>query len=99
MDVTDPALNMFVLASGVCFLGSAVLKTYAEQMAFEEQKNRYHVMGETYKTALARYDGHLSQNDFGRAREVLLLIGKEALTENAGWLRLHRQRQFEVTVA
>jgi hypothetical protein len=99
MDVPDPALNMFVLASGICFLGSAVLKTYAEQMAFEEQKNRYHVMGETYKTALARFDVHLSQNNFDRARDVLLLIGKEALTENAGWLRLHRQRQFEVAVA
>lgn len=99
MDVPDPVLNMFVLASGICFLGSAVLKTYAEQMAFDEQKNRYHVMGETYKTAMARFDIHASQNDFDRARDVLLLIGKEALTENAGWLRLHRQRQFEVAVA
>ena len=99
MDIPDNVLNMFVLASGICFLGSAVLKTYAEQMAFEEQKNRYHVMGETYNTALARFDIHVSQNHFGRARDVLLLIGKEALTENAGWLRLHRQRQFEVTVA
>jgi hypothetical protein len=76
-----------------------VLKTYADQMAFEEQQNRYHAMGETYKTALARFDVHVSHNDFDRARAVLLLIGKEALTENAGWLRLHRQRQFEVTLA
>lgn len=95
MDVPDPVLNMFVLASGICFLGSAVLKTYAEQMAFEEQKNRYHVMGETYKTALVRFDGLVSHNDLDRARAVLLLIGKEALSENAGWLRLHRQREFK----
>ncbi len=99
MDVPDPVLNMFVLASGICFLGSAVLKTYAEQMAFEEQMNRYHAMAETYKTALARFDGHVAQKDIDRARGVLLLIGKEALTENAGWLRLHRQRQFEVAVS
>ena len=98
MDVPDPVLNLFVLASGICFLGSAVLKTYAEQMAFDEQKNRYHVMGETYKAALTKFDDHLSKNDLHRARDVLLLIGKEALTENAGWLRLHRQRQFEVNV-
>lgn len=98
MDVPDPILNIFVLASGIFFLGSAVLKTYAEQMAFEEQMNRYHAMGETYKTALTKFDDHLSQNDFDRARGVLLLIGKEALTENAGWLRLHRQRKFEVNV-
>lgn len=99
LDVPDPVLNMFVLASGTCFLGSAVLKTYAEQMAFEEQENRYHAMGEIYKTALARFDVHVEHNAFDRARNVLLLVGKEALTENAGWLRLHRQRQFEVTVS
>lgn len=98
MDVPDSVLNLLVLASGICFLGSAVLKTYAEQMAFEEQKNRYHAMGETYKSALARFDGYVSKNDYDRARDVLFLIGKEALTENAGWLRLHRQRQFEVNV-
>ena len=28
-----------------------------------------------------------------------LLIGKEALTENDGRIRLHRQRQFEVALA
>jgi hypothetical protein len=98
MDVPDPVLNMLVLASGICFLSSAVLKTYAEQMAFEEQKNRYHAMGETYKAAIARFDTHVSNSDFDRARDILLLIGKEALMENAGWLRLHRQRQFEVSV-
>ena len=92
-------LNTFVLISGIFFLGSAVLKNYAEQMAFEEQKNRYYAMGEIYKAAIIRFDFYVSQNEIDRAREVLLLVGKEALTENAGWLRLHRQRQFEVTVA
>jgi hypothetical protein len=97
--VPGPVLNMLVLASGTSFLASAVLKTYAEQMTFEEQKNRYLAMGETYKTAVARFDSHVSNKDYDRARDVLQLIGKEALTENAGWLRLHRQRQFEVTVS
>lgn len=99
VNVPDPVLNLFVLASGTCFLGSAVLKTYAEQMAFEEQKNRYYAMSETYKIAATRFDTYVSVNNFDRARGILLLIGKEALMENAGWLRLHRQRQFEVTVA
>jgi hypothetical protein len=72
---------MFVLASGTCFLGSAALKTYVKQMALEEQKNRYHTMGETYKAAVASFDIHVSNNDFDRARDVFLVIGKEALTE------------------
>jgi len=95
----DSFLNMLVLASGICFLISAVLKNYADQMAFEEHKNRYHVMGEIYKTALSRFDIYMSQHDFARAQNILILIGKEALAENAGWLRLHRQRQFEVAIA
>ena len=98
LDIPDPVLNMLVLASGTCFLGSAVLKTYAEQMAYEEQKNRYHAMGEIYKTALEKFDAYVACSAFDRARDVLLLVGKEALTENAGWLRLHRQRQFEVNI-
>ena len=98
MDVPDDILNRLVLASGLCFLGSAVLRTYAEQMAFEEQKNRYHAMVQIYQAALKAFDGHIARNDFDQARNVLLLIGKEALAENAAWLRLHRQRQFEVNV-
>lgn len=88
-------LNGLVLVSGVCILLSAVLKTYSDQMAFEEQHNRYQGMSEIFKMALNRYDD-LVVSDCARARGVLFNIGKEALTENAGWLRLHRQRQFEI---
>lgn len=91
-------LNGLVLASGVCFLLSAVLKAYADQMAFEEQQNRYQGMSEIFKMALNRYDDLITSGDCDRARVVLFNIGKEALTENAGWLRLHRQRQFEVNI-
>jgi hypothetical protein len=88
-------LNGFVLASGICFLMSAVLKTYVDQMAFEEQQNRYHGMSEIFKMALNRYDELIAGGNDVRARCILFNVGKEALTENAGWLRLHRLRQFE----
>lgn len=91
-------LNGLVLVSGVCILLSAVLKTYADQMAFEEQHNRYQGMSEIFRMALNRYDVLIVSGNLAQARGVLFNIGKEALTENAGWLRLHRQRQFEVNV-
>lgn len=91
-------LNGLVLTSGVCLLFSAVLKTYADQMAFEEQQNRYQGMSEIFKMALDRYDDLMASGNCARAREVLFNIGSEALTENAGWLRLHRQRKFDPNV-
>lgn len=88
-------LNGLVLASGVSLLFSAVLKTYADQMAFEEEQNRYERMRKIFEAALKRYDNLIASENCARAQGVLLNIGSEALTENAGWLRLHRQRRFE----
>lgn len=97
-DAPELILNGLVLGSGVCLLFSAVLKTYADQMAFEEQQNRYQGMSEIFKMALDRYDDLMASGNCARAREVLFNIGSEALTENAGWLRLHRQRKFDPNV-
>lgn len=96
---SDLILNGLVLASGISFVLSAVLKTYADQMAFDEQHNRYKGMSQIFKMALDRYDCAMNSGSYAGARRMLFNVGKEALTENAGWLRMHRQRQFEVSVA
>lgn len=98
MSASDLILNFFVLSSGVCFLGSGVLKTYAEQMAYREQKDRYQMMAKIYNFALSKFDEHIEKNNINLARNIIFLTGKEALTENAGWLRLHRQREFKPNI-
>lgn len=94
-DASDAVLNGFVLTSGLCFLSSAILKTYAEQMSFEEQMHGYKIMETFFDSALKKFNAAMEINDHDVARGVLQRIGKEALSENAGWLHLHRQRQFQ----
>lgn len=98
MGANDMVLNLFVLSSGICFLGSGVLKTYAAQMAYQEQKDRYQMMAQIYQFALSKFDDCVVKNNMAQARNILFLTGKEALTENAGWLRLHRQREFKPNI-
>ena len=93
--VSDAVLNDLVLISGVSFLLSAVVKTYADQMAFEETENRYRGMKIIFHTAKDRYDNLIISRDIKNINNIFFNIGKEALTENAGWLRLHRERQFK----
>lgn len=96
--MSDAVLNALNLASAMSFIMAAMLKTYAEQMAYEEQYNRYQVMGTLFKRALDHYDALMKEGNIEGAKLVLLKIGQEALAENAGWLRLHRQRQFEINI-
>ena len=99
LDMTDTVLNSLVLVSGMSFVMAAVLKTYSEQMAYEEQQNRYRGMAGLFNWAIERYDALMREGKIADARLVLLKIGQEALAENAGWLRLHRERQFEINIA
>ena len=93
---TDPLLNGLVLFSGVTFLLSAVLKAYASQMAYEEQYQRYRDMATIFSKAGVQLNELLMRSDDVGAKKLIHDLGREALTENANWLKLHRQRQFEV---
>ncbi len=56
-------------------------------------------MAGLFNWAIERYDALMREGKIADARLVLLKIGQEALAENAGWLRLHRERQFEINIA
>ena len=97
-NATFDTLNYLVLTSGVSLLCSAIVKTYTHQMGFEEHYQRYRAMGPMFAHASLKISGAIAANNPDSAQAVVHNLGKEALAENAHWLRLHRQRQFDVSL-
>ncbi len=65
-----------------------------------ENIRRYDAMHELYHAAGKRLDALLAAPQFGahevdQAQEVLFELGREALSENAEWLGMHRDRPIE----
>lgn len=92
-------LNIFLLVSGGLFLSAAAIRTIADQLNYGELKNRYRLMAQLFDVAIVRFDERVSFGDIDGGRDIIFIAGKEALAENAGWLRIHRQRQFEVNIS
>lgn len=95
-NAASETLNYLVLASGVSLLCSAIVKTYTHQMGYQEHCQRYRAMGPMFAHASQKISMALAAKDPGSAQPVVHSLGKEALSENAHWLRLHRQRQFDL---
>lgn len=90
MDIPDSVLNMFVLASGICFLGTAVLKTYAEQMAFEPKKpvphNGRNIPNRPWKIKIFTFHTKIMT-----IAECSSVDWQGSPDENAGWLPCNQQ--------
>ncbi|TCP78851.1 hypothetical protein C8J31_1205 [Rhizobium sp. PP-CC-2G-626] len=95
LDAPPELLNGLVLSSGICFLLAGTAKIFSEQMAFGELANRYAGMSLIFGAASARFDESYQRGDFATCSEILIAVGRQALAENVGWLRIHRQRAFE----
>lgn len=98
-----PDLHELVIPSlpalyGMLFAVSGVIKLYADIMAHQEQSNRYRKMASHFGLCNERLDIALASGDIQAAQLIVLMIGRQALAENAEWLLLHRQRPIEVPI-
>lgn len=98
-----PDLHELVIPSlpalyGMLFAVSGVIKLYADIMAHQEQSNRYRRMASHFGLCNERLDIALANGDIQTAQLIVLLIGRQALAENAEWLLLHRQRPIEIPI-
>ncbi|GGH88527.1 hypothetical protein CFY91_14125 [Pseudomonas fluvialis] len=84
------------LLAAILFLLAAVCRNHANLMAYEEDANRYQKMGSLFERAIQSLGQHQTKGEILSARNILQIIGKEALAENGEWLLLHRQRKFEI---
>jgi hypothetical protein len=67
---------------------AAVLVGYAEQLAFKAQARQYDRMRQLFERALELLPEPPGEVD----GDVLSELGKEALSENAEWVAIYRQR-------
>ncbi|GAC14375.1 hypothetical protein [Aliiglaciecola lipolytica] len=94
---------LFIIIA-MSFISSALLKTFAVQMGFEELSQRYLRTGYFFQQAMNRMslldETHDSETDnIESYQRVIKIIGIEALNENAAWLQLHKMNAYQVQVS
>jgi hypothetical protein len=88
--VTNLAGVPLALAGLIALLG----RFYGEQRGFSENARRYQHMYVVFDYGLRRMHQIQKYGKGGDAPALLEQIGREALTEHANWLILHRERPF-----
>lgn len=86
----------WIAAAAIC---AAVAHEYPRRRAFHAQARRYAIMFRIYERALTLLDDVRSAPpdvQRGRAQEVALEIGREALAENGDWVMMHRELPIEM---
>jgi hypothetical protein len=92
--------GLLVLTMTMLPAAAGAISAYAIKMAFSEQRRQYERMKELYQRGLFCFEKAMQmpqQYPSFRAR-VVFQLGKEALSENADWVLMHRERIVEIFV-
>lgn len=98
-----PDAVLFIIIA-LLFIGSALFKTFSEQMGYEELSLRYLRTGYFFQQALNRMNwldkqnAGISHSPIKKYQTVIKVIGVEALSENAAWLQLHKMNAYQVQI-
>ena len=82
-----------LLASGAAY------GTYITAMAFAEEARQYQRMTDLFFRGERMICEYIKTNDWNKAKEIIIELGKEALTENGDWLLTKRSRPIEIPTA
>jgi hypothetical protein len=96
INMPNSVLSWVSLLAAIFFLLAAICRNHLGLLAYEEDANRYQKMGSLFLRAIKALECAPQKNANLLALKVFKDIGKEALSENADWLLLHRQRKFEM---
>lgn len=79
---------------------AGAISAYAIKMAFSEQRRQYERMRELYQRGLVGFERatQMESQHQGIRERVIHQLGKEALSENADWVLMHRERMVEIFV-
>jgi hypothetical protein len=106
--------NWWIINTGACLLSGALILAWQERRFYSEEYRNYCSMRALYKSADRRLglilrdlesSMHRQSDDWTRqrlvaeAQDILYQLGREALSENADWLILHRARPLEPFMA
>lgn len=105
-----PKLHDALIILGATFsVAGALMIAWAEKLLYSEEAFHFNSMAIAFRAGEEKLDHllhqageHHANHDeaaallrIDEARELLVMLGKEALTENAEWLILHRSRPME----
>jgi hypothetical protein len=95
----DPYEEWLGTLIATCAVAAALFHNYAEKRAWKVHVKRYDMMERLFERGddlLYRYleDEHDRNVEF--AKFIIAELGREALTENADWLMLHRDRPIDM---
>jgi hypothetical protein len=103
----EPVLNGFsehdllVIAMTLLPALAGAITAYSLKMAFNEQGKQYDRMKDLYERGLVCFEKAAGKDSAERDKliqKVVRELGKEALSENADWVLLHRERMVEMFV-
>jgi uncharacterized membrane protein YidH (DUF202 family) len=81
---------------------AGAISAYSLKMAYSEQRRQYQRMKELYERGLFCFEKAMQietePNENGLRQKVVLELGQEALSENADWVLMHRERMVEMFV-
>jgi hypothetical protein len=92
VEVTEWLIVTMVLKVAI----SALVQWYAEKRAFGVHYRQFKRILATFLLAYDELGKLEREGDTDRARAILTRLGREALTERADWLLLHRDRPIEL---
>jgi len=70
--------------------------TYVKTMIFAEEAKQYQRMCDIFYRGEKMVKNFIEKGDWGSAKEIILELGKEALSENGDWLLTQRSRPIEI---
>jgi hypothetical protein len=80
---------------------AGAISAYSLKMAFSEQRRQYERMRKWYERGLLSFEKAMQRNAEDRdelVQKVVRELGREALSENADWVLMHRERGVEMFV-
>ncbi len=106
---SHPVAHGMILAVALTLVAAALFEGYSQKKAFLELSKRYSWMENLFHNAMKNLDALMTGKDseeptpdeiiLEKSRELIMELGREALTENGNWLVLHRERPLEVPKA
>jgi len=88
--------HLLVVIIGTFLAIAAAVQGHSEKMAFAEQQKQYMLMRDLFTYASQYLAAATENQDFVKARDIIMDLGEEALTENGDWVLLHRARPITV---
>lgn len=85
-----------IVAMGLTVALAALLQWYAEIKAFGEHHKQYKRMRTIFIRAFYHLKQQVTAGHLAECRRVIARLGREALTEHADWLLIHRERPVEL---